>query len=329
MDWSASKVKLWSLLCSVVLLSSCQSSSSLTLIETEAGIEEYKLIEELDFLKNKQENKDNFLLYIFSSGCMSCQVFDVVIKNYIKVNEVVIYGIDITNEKTLLKSQNDYVYFETTPTLVLFEEGIVKNRFDENINPEFFTNSENLSNSLKKYILLSNKINIPNESILKKMISDKKEFLVYYYYDNCGDCAYFQKYYLLDKLKDHNIKIYFFSMFDYFSDLSLFYNFADEFGLSKKGNELLGYKNGVVPTFQYYKEGTLYKNVIIYNDEFSYQYNDLGEVVSLKVISSYYDDNPFINKTFSSDNISALNKYHEETLNFYIEKFENVLKSLY
>lgn len=329
MDWFVSKVKLWSIICSVFLLFSCQSSSSLTIIETESGIEEYKLIEELDIIKDKKENKDNFLLYIFSSSCMSCQSFDVVIKNYIKINEIVIYGVNISSENTLLKSQNEYVYFDTTPTLVLFEEGIVKHRFDENTNPEFFIDSENLSNSLKKFILPSNKISIPNKSILKSMIEDKREFLVYYYYDNCGDCAYFQKHYLLDKLKDNKIKIYFFSMFDYFSDLNLFYNFADEFSLSKKGNNLLGYKNGVVPTFQYYRDGSLYTNIIIYNDEFSYQYNNLGEVVSIKVISSYYDDNPFIDKTFLADNKTALNNYHEKTLDFYIEKFENVLKSLY
>ena len=61
-------------------------------------------------------------------------------------------------------------------------------------------------------------------------------------------------------------------------------------------------------------------------DEFEKTIDENNELISLKIISSYYKDNKFIGKSFIKSGIdTALNVYHKETLQYYIDKFVEII----
>lgn len=65
--------------------------------------------------------------------------------------------------------------------------------------------------------------------------------------------------------------------------------------------------------------------MIIYNDEFETKYKENNEIESIKIVNSYYKDNPFLNNVFLSKDKSAKEEYHELTLNYYIDKVKNII----
>ena len=307
---------------SLIVLSACNNKQNLIEISSEYLIKTYKCIDEVNTLKSKLNQKESFLLYIFSSNCLGCRIFEPVLNNYIKDNAAVIYAIDVSLVD--FPTDNILVNYEYTPTISLIRDGKEYRSFNESNNSELFINSDNLKNELDKFVVVSNKVKVNNQNDLNYLIKNK-DCLVYYHFPQCGDCLYFYEHFLKEELKKIKFKIYFFDMSYYFKkeNQSIYLEFTKEMGLSREGSHF-GYKNGVVPTLQKYLNGMLSSNTIIFNDEFLYNYNENNEIDSLKLIDSYYIDNPFINQMFKANNKSVLEDYHEKTLTFYIEKFKNV-----
>jgi len=110
-------------------------------------------------------------------------------------------------------------------------------------------------------------------------------------------------------------------MSNYFQEINDFYAFSDKYNLSDNQDEY-GYLNGVVPFFQKYEKGYLKNDCVIFNDVFEKKYNEDGELISLKIISSYYEDNPYINVIFNHfNNKSPKKMYYETTFSFFYDKF--------
>ena len=76
-----------------------------------------------------------------------------------------------------------------------------------------------------------------------------------------------------------------------------------------------------------YNKGELISARVVFNDELKENLNELNEVESVTVISSYYEDNPYLNKTFYRTDIeSARTIYKKETLKYYKDKFIELLE---
>lgn len=317
MELFASKKFRSTVLVSLVLLCSCSNEHNFVLIESRYN----KTFVDINYddLNKKINNKDNFLLYIYSSSCLSCADFKTLINNYISNNDVLVYGYNILN-----KDIEDLVNYKYTPTLVLFENGNDKCHFDQENNEKMFVSSNNLKEELNKYLKLSNRCEVILENDLENIILS--DCLIYFYYSKCSDCNYFYEHFLKEEIeKDYFKKIYFFDMKDYFVSIDDNYkNFTKKYGLSIVGSNL-GYKNGVVPTLQLRKNNEILENVIIYNDEFETKYKENNEIESIKIVNSYYKDNPYINKEFYSSERSAKEEYHKSTLNYYIDKVKNII----
>lgn len=306
-----------------LLLFSCGCASKqkvdLPMIECEAFADSCRPVKK-DRLSAKIELKEDFLCYIFSPQCFGCQEFSPILNAYIRQSGAVIYALDVVEEQ--IDPENSLIPYRYTPTLALFSQGKMIERFDPDRTPSAFSSLQSLENSLKDRFLLSPMKEIKSEEDLGKIISEE-DGVIYYRYERCFDCIYFETRYLNDFFRSHpDVTIYGFEMADYFEDEAAFERFAAAYGLSASGNPVFGYRGGVVPTFQRYRSGNLSDACVIFNDETEKKYDADGQIESVTVRSSYYEDAPFIDRTFSrSARQSAMEIYRENTINFYRQKF--------
>lgn len=278
-----------------------------------------------DNLMSLISNEISFLLFIYSSSCISCDEFSPIINRYVAERHATIYGIDVDKESTDLV--NGIVSFKYTPTIMLYSKGNVYKRFDEDNNKLLFSGYNSFINEIDKYVQISKYRAIRDESELDKLILEEKNFYIYYSLFTCADCHYFRKYFFDSYTESQEKIVYTFDMALYFKSSKEAYNaFTKKYELSLEGNSILGYKGGVVPTIHAYQDSKVSAARVIYNDVFETTYDEYGEVTSLKVISSYYDDNPFINRVFEKNEIeSARDIYHKKTLDYFANKAKEII----
>lgn len=274
-------------------------------------------------LKGKIANEDTFLLFLYSSSCFSCEEFKPIINNYITYSHAIIYGIDIDKEN--LPGDNELAPYISTPSLFLFNRGEQSERYDS--STDIFNSLANFEHCLSNIVKLSRLYKVNNESELDALIATQDNIKVYFYLSTCNDCLAFSRLYFTDRIEKLNHVIYGFEVQEYFKGSDEMYrSFTKKYGLSLEGNSKFGYRGGVVPTIQCYSKAILTDARVIYNDVLDKEYNDLGELLSVEVKSSYYSDSPYINHVFnSSSEKTAKDVYQEETLEFFIKKVEEIL----
>ena len=276
-----------------------------------------------DILQGKIMNEDTFLLFIYSPSCFSCNSFENILNSYIKQNHCLIYGINVDAER--LSPDNSFSPYKVTPTLILYENGNIKERFDDEKNSEIFNSSIAFNNLINSKINVSNFYVLNDEDELNKLISSNGDIDVYFHLETCSDCTSFKKLFFNDYIENNEKVLYGFDMSKYFTSDEYYSQFTNKYGLSVEGNPTLGYRGGVVPTLQRYINGTLSDARIIYNDGFEREYSEFGDVLSMKVISSYYKDCPYINQIYvTDDKKTAREYYHEKTLSFFIAKVKEI-----
>lgn len=277
-----------------------------------------------DNLRSLISNEISFLLFIYSSSCISCDEFSSIIKRYIIDKHATIYGIDVDKESVDLV--NSIVSFKYTPTIALFSNGEITKKFDEDNNKLLFSGYNAFINEIDKYVQISKYRLIRNEDELDKLVQEEKNFYIYYSLFTCADCHYFRKHFFDEYTENQEKIIYTFDMAFYFKASKEVYNaFTKKYELSIEGNSILGYKGGVVPTIHAYNNSKVSAARVIYNDVCETSYDEYGEVMSLKVVSSYYDDNPFINRVFEKSEVeSAREIYHATTLDFFVNKVKEI-----
>lgn len=328
MDLFASKKKLFLVL--TILICACNSNNdtirdeNLIELKTEAFISTYIDYDNPQEIKNMISNNENVLLYIYSSSCLACEEYKPLINNFISMNEVVMYALDVKNFPSL--SRDEIFSYMVTPTICLYSNGKTVTKFNPISDEKAFSSSDGLKQYLDQYSFPSYKRNIKNEEDLVKIMNFNTSY-IYFSYSECSDCSYFEYHFLNEylKLKCQQI-IYNYEMSALFNNKDLYKEFTDKYGLSYDGNNKYGYLNGVVPTFQYYENGILNDTIIVYNDQFDREYNDLNEISKITMTSSYYLDNPNIGKEyFSNSEGSAYEMYRKDTLDYFVKKFYDFL----
>lgn len=330
--------KLTTLFILITMLFTSGCTSGKFEIETLYEATTYKYLEKSELSTKLEKNKDDFVLVITSSSCGSCATFTPYANEVISNNHIIIYAID--TDTTGFKTNNELIPFEVTPTVVIIKDGKVKNKTDINQNSKIFASATNFLDYLKKYITINNPVNMPlTMEELDNKIATKDSFIIYFQRTTCGDCASFGKYYLNTFNKDNPKKYYYTLDLDpfrptasktqepdlYNTQLEYYNSVKDKYGLSASGNAQFGYLTGVVPTFQYYYKGVLTAMAVIYNDE----YDILDD--KLTILSSYYEDAPFIGTTYQRRNsdVTAYEVYKEETTAFYATKLAELFAQLY
>ena len=213
MELFASKKFRSTVLVSLVLLCSCSNEHNFVLIESRYN----KTFVDINYddLNKKINNKDNFLLYIYSSSCLSCADFKTLINNYISDNDVLVYGYNILN-----KDIEDLVNYKYTPTLVLFENGNDKCHFDQENNEKMFVSSNNLKEELNKYLKLSNRCEVILENDLENIILSSKSAMnpfknhmnsSYFLFASCRACFAREFQYILNLIDNEIVNFNMFS----------------------------------------------------------------------------------------------------------------------
>lgn len=276
----------------------------------------------IDFI-NKIDNKDSFVMFVESKSCSSCLSFKNVVKEFISETNAIIYSIQTSEADTLFK----YFTYKITPTLYVFSEGkqFAKTDYDSGHLNTIYT----LTKYLNKYTYLSPVIRTSEENI-QKMIDEKKTFIVRYTWDKCGDCNASNKYFAsFFKSNASRMTIYEFELSYYYENREnnediIWTDLTKKIGISEEGSEEFGWKNGVVPTYQYREQGVIKDQVVVYNEVYN------SENGSLTVVDSYFKDGETMGKTYkATKNESAYQVYMRKTANFFLSKVKKLISKLY
>ena len=129
-----------------VFMISCQKITPITLeygnLETYIEIDSDELVEKLN------ANED-FMLYISSVTCTSCEEFKPILELVIQNKDVKIYKIEAGE---LFKATNDYIPYQFTPTIVIIRDGKELVKIDGVNDNKSFENYEGFMKFYDKYI---------------------------------------------------------------------------------------------------------------------------------------------------------------------------------
>lgn len=280
-------------------------------------------------LENKVSSKDDFILYIYDESCEGCINFLPILQSYIKNNSLEVYSIS----SNLISTSSPIISYTYTPTLGLFNDGVLERKIDGVSDELVFSSYSSLENFFNDYIKMSNEIKVTKDNYLDLLNSDE-EYIILYYWSLCSDCSYMFNNFFNNYLKENpSITYYGFELSYFYANRSsstdpFWTNFTKGVGLSKEGSSF-GYNNGVVPTFQYRKNKVILDSVVIFNDEYTKINNDKGEIEEITITHSYYSSSPYIGKTYKKDNdVSSLTKYREDTSSFYFNKIKDIFNKI-
>jgi len=283
------------------------------LLETKYNISDSLELTEDEFVAKlkTQENAvgDDFVLYIYTPGCMGCASFkSTALKPYIEETRAIIYSVTNTIAKKYISLSNK----DASPVLVVFKEGKKVAKTGALYDEKTFASKDGLKTYLEKYVVLS-QMQYIEENELNALIASKQEVVVYFSWNACGDCATFKEKFLNDYLLNNKAKKTF-----YMLETNLWRSQKDEhpevWEKFAKKYELFSYQGGKIPSLVYYKDG-FKEDMVVY-------LNDVMELTAegIKITDSYYDDATFINKTFET-----YNSYKEYVLGFHNAKISEFL----
>ena len=136
----------------MLLLVGCGSKEKFYLEDSYYG--DNKLIEiNNDDLKKLEEDKKDFVLFVYLPGCSSCAEFKTVLEDFLTENNININYISILD--TDGTSVENKVKF--APSFMVYKDGKVVDLLDSNSDEDlsYFKSAESFKNWLEKYIYLS------------------------------------------------------------------------------------------------------------------------------------------------------------------------------
>ena len=289
------------------------------LVETEYNIQETVELNETELVAklkvNGNESGDDFVLYVYTPGCMGCQSFKTSALNpYIKETSVRIYSVTNTLAKKYISLSNK----DSSPVLVIFKEGKQIAKTGALYDEETFASKGGLKKYLDQYIVIS-KMQYICTNDLDSLIASNKELVVYFSWNACGDCAAFKEKFLNDYLMNNKSSNVFYMIE---TDEWRKYKGDEEKGYLweefTKKYELDSYQGGRIPSLVYYNQGSKKDMAVYLNDVM-----DFSEE-GIKITGSYYEDAPYINQTYKD-----YNAYKEAVTSFHNEKVAQFLNKYY
>ena len=252
--------------------------------------------------KTKDE-KETFLLATYqgsySEDCLCWSTFENVIAAYMNKYHAFVYEYDAQKQDETIKNLKIEKINESTPMLYVFQgqKQLAKYSYKNTREKSIFedTTAEAMNSAVKKVVNLPEMYYV-SEEFLDENIKKSKECCVLFMRSGCGDCSYVLPNVIIPYINKHELAkdIWLFDM-QYLYDIALkedaseeekqhYQAIKDKFGLSDK-NTTFGYRNGVVPTLQYYKSGELVGATVYFNDTIEQKENG-----SFYIADSYYSE---------------------------------------
>lgn len=300
----------------LVCLGGCVDMNKKILVETEYNIQnaieltEQELVSKLKVDGN--ETGDDFVLYVYTPGCMGCESFKKIALNpYIQETSARIYSVTNTVAKKYLALSNK----DSSPVIIIFKEGKQLAKTGALYDESTFASKDGLKTYLDKYIVVSKMMWIDEEN-LDSLIASKQEVVVYFSWNECGDCASFKEYYLNEYLLNNkaNKVFYAFETNEWRSQKDEHPEVWEAFA---KKYQIDSYQGGKIPSIVYYNEGVKKDMVVYLNDIFDF--NESG----LKVTGSYYKDAPYVNQTYKDYNAykEGVKEFHNSKVDDFLNKY--------
>ena len=302
-------------------LTGCNQKDNLIVLERSSSYVKPVELKSYKDLNTMISRSQSFVLATYNNSCLcSLDFYSKILNPIIKDYNIKIYRII----ETEFASVAGLSFTPNTPELMIYNKGELVSHVSAYKKWENKAdNKDKVIKHLQKYCFLDSPFRYVTKEELESLIKTKKEVLVYFTLNVCPDCLMFDDMFLNSYIKDDNNKdklIYVFETSPYRlnPDENVWKEVAQEFNLSKESNSKFGYRHGVVPTLQYYKDGILNDVAIIYNDE----YEPIGTSDQIKVTTGYYHQ--FDNVTYSSKE-----EYRNETFDFYKQKFIDLVSKVY
>lgn len=282
-------------------------------------------------LVSKINNKESFLLLVYDKGntCTCWYRYEATLLRAMKAKNLLIYGID-PQEFEGGKETYGIKYSSSEENLVVFQEGSVLAQKSTNGTDDPFVEYDNFIAWLEGKAKTSDMLRIS-----KKQLDDLFEesgtpsFLVYFGRESCGDCSYIDKNFLYTYNKEERNTSYYLDCDEvgirFESEEAkkegkvgaIWQTFKDDYGLSEKYNEELGYGQGYVPSFILYNKGkkedrkaSLIRDMIVtFNDEVK------GENGKYTLSNSFYSEERI-------QNSEALSSLKEKGMDFVLKGIE-------
>lgn len=124
-----------------------------------------------------------------------------------------------------------------------------------------------------------------DKETLDNKIGTNQEFSLYVARTSCGDCGRIEKDYIhswtdKNKSKTLNDYLYIFDIQEFRSDMTVYQQIKDQYGLSDVYNTDFGFDTGYVPTFQRWKNGAIIDMITVLNDSVNSDF----------VVTSYFNE---------------------------------------
>ncbi|MBO4285865.1 MAG: hypothetical protein J5880_00850 [Bacilli bacterium] len=227
-----------------------------------------------------KKDTENFILATYGDTTCGCWVyFSRVLDHLAKYDHVLTYKmsndqIDDRLNEFGIKNSNDPAFY------IIANKKLVRRAFYTD-NSTLFTDENVLLDTIKETINLPY-IYLINEEQIKTEVVDKGG-IIYYMRSSCPDCTYCMPNVVMPHLKNwvSDNCVYAFDMDPIRkNEPDRYQTFKDDHYLSNKYNATYGYGDGVVPTFQVYKDGELIDAAVYGNDV----------ITDRKITTSFYDD---------------------------------------
>ena len=215
---------------------------------------------------------ENFLMAIYpkDSDCFCWKHFSNVINEVVQKDHLLIYKFyaeDVDSNQTM-KDMGGFYNESGEPTFYIIRDKEIAKSYKYS-DTDFYNTRDGFLKEIQK-LIVKPKMYFISETQLDEKIARNDSFPIYYSRYKCSDCNYVTPNTLMPYFgahKDDKGDIYVLDLQSYRDeDPTRYQELKDKYLLSTANNPELGFEEGVFPTFQYYRDGSLYDMCVYFNE---------------------------------------------------------------